>query len=140
VDAEIRRIKETYRAVKAGLPWSLPKLLAKDLVALDDYDSDFEDDDDDEADETTGQPAPTRWSTRIAAGITPPDKLIIATKVREDKNEGTATAVKALLSQLFTEMEALTPAKNLKLDKCSIRQWQGSYTWWKSKQRYHHCC
>lgn len=60
VDAEIWRIKETYRAVKAGLPWSLPKSLAKDLVALDDYDSDFEDDDDDEADETTDQPAPTR--------------------------------------------------------------------------------
>ena len=25
VDAKIRRIKDTYRAVKAGLPWSLPK-------------------------------------------------------------------------------------------------------------------
>jgi len=33
VDAKIRRIKDMYRAVKAGLPWSLPKSRAKDLVA-----------------------------------------------------------------------------------------------------------
>jgi len=33
VDAKIRRIKETYRNVKLGLPWKLPKVLVKDLVA-----------------------------------------------------------------------------------------------------------
>ena len=33
VDAKIRRIKETYRKVKAGLPWELPEQLVEDLVA-----------------------------------------------------------------------------------------------------------
>ena len=33
VDAKIRRLKETYRSVKAGLPWKLPKNQVKDLVA-----------------------------------------------------------------------------------------------------------
>jgi hypothetical protein len=33
VDAKIRRVKETYRNVKLGLPWKLPKVLVKDLVA-----------------------------------------------------------------------------------------------------------
>jgi hypothetical protein len=33
VDAKIRRIKELYRSVKAGLPWKLPQLLVKELVA-----------------------------------------------------------------------------------------------------------
>jgi len=33
VDAKIRRLKETYRSVKAGLPWTLPKTRVKDLVA-----------------------------------------------------------------------------------------------------------
>ena len=32
VDAMIRRLKETYRSVKAGLPWKLPKNRVKDLV------------------------------------------------------------------------------------------------------------
>jgi hypothetical protein len=32
VDAKIRRIKETYRKVKHGLPWKLPRVLVKDLV------------------------------------------------------------------------------------------------------------
>jgi hypothetical protein len=32
VDAKIRRIKELYRIVKAGLPWKLPPSLVKDLV------------------------------------------------------------------------------------------------------------
>jgi hypothetical protein len=32
VDAKIRRIKETYRKVKHGLPWKLPKVLVRDLV------------------------------------------------------------------------------------------------------------
>jgi hypothetical protein len=33
VDAKIRRIKETYRKVKSGLPWELPQQLVGDLVA-----------------------------------------------------------------------------------------------------------
>ena len=33
VDAKIRRIKETYRCVKNGLPWTLPPSRVKDLVA-----------------------------------------------------------------------------------------------------------
>jgi hypothetical protein len=33
VDAKIRRIKELYRSVKNGLPWTLPKGMIKDLVA-----------------------------------------------------------------------------------------------------------
>jgi hypothetical protein len=33
VDVKIRRIKETFRKVLAGLPWSLPKQLVGDLVA-----------------------------------------------------------------------------------------------------------
>jgi len=33
VDAKIRRIKEIYRSVKAGLKWKLPPTLVKDLVA-----------------------------------------------------------------------------------------------------------
>jgi hypothetical protein len=33
VDARIRRIKETYRAVKNGLAWPLPRPLVPDLVA-----------------------------------------------------------------------------------------------------------
>jgi len=33
VDAKIRRIKEVYRSVKHGLPWKLPFLMVKDLVA-----------------------------------------------------------------------------------------------------------
>jgi hypothetical protein len=33
VDAKIRRIKELYRSVKAGLPWKLPQSLVKELVA-----------------------------------------------------------------------------------------------------------
>jgi hypothetical protein len=33
VDAKICRIKETYRNVKLGLPWKLPKVLVKDLIA-----------------------------------------------------------------------------------------------------------
>jgi hypothetical protein len=33
VDAKIRRLKETYRNVKLGSPWKLPKVLVKDLVA-----------------------------------------------------------------------------------------------------------
>jgi hypothetical protein len=33
VDARIRRIKETYRTVKNGLAWSLPRSLVPDLVA-----------------------------------------------------------------------------------------------------------
>jgi hypothetical protein len=33
VDAKIRRIKELYRSVKAGLKWKLPPTLVKDLVA-----------------------------------------------------------------------------------------------------------
>lgn len=32
-DTKIRRIKERYRSVKAGLAWSLPPNLVKDLVA-----------------------------------------------------------------------------------------------------------
>jgi hypothetical protein len=32
-DAKIRRIKETYRKVKSGLPWELPQQLVGDLVA-----------------------------------------------------------------------------------------------------------
>jgi hypothetical protein len=32
-DAKIRRIKETYRKVKSGLPWELPGQLVGDLVA-----------------------------------------------------------------------------------------------------------
>ncbi len=32
VDAKIRRIKETYRKVKQGLPWKLPAGLVRDLV------------------------------------------------------------------------------------------------------------
>jgi hypothetical protein len=32
VDAKIRRVKETYRKVKAGLPWELPGQLVEDLV------------------------------------------------------------------------------------------------------------
>jgi hypothetical protein len=32
VDAKIRRVKETYRKVKHGLPWRLPQVLVKDLV------------------------------------------------------------------------------------------------------------
>jgi hypothetical protein len=32
VDAKIRRIKETYRNVKLGLPWKLPKVLVKDKM------------------------------------------------------------------------------------------------------------
>jgi hypothetical protein len=33
VDAKIRRIKETYRCIKNGLPWKLPMSKVKDLVA-----------------------------------------------------------------------------------------------------------
>jgi len=33
VDAKIRRVKDTYRKVKLGLPWKLPDVLVKDLVA-----------------------------------------------------------------------------------------------------------
>jgi hypothetical protein len=33
VDAKIRRIKETYRTIKCGLSWSLPKCLVAELVA-----------------------------------------------------------------------------------------------------------
>jgi hypothetical protein len=33
VDAKIRRIKEIYRSVKAGLKWKLPPTMVKDLVA-----------------------------------------------------------------------------------------------------------
>jgi hypothetical protein len=33
VDSQIRRIKETYRSVMSGLPWSLPRSLVADLVA-----------------------------------------------------------------------------------------------------------
>ncbi len=33
VDAKIRRVKETYRKVKAGLPWELPGQLVEDLVS-----------------------------------------------------------------------------------------------------------
>jgi hypothetical protein len=32
-DAKIRRIKERYRSVKAGLKWKIPPVLVKDLVA-----------------------------------------------------------------------------------------------------------
>jgi hypothetical protein len=32
VDVQIRRVKEMYRTVKAGLPWSLPSTRVKDLV------------------------------------------------------------------------------------------------------------
>jgi len=33
VDAKIRRIKDTYRSVKSGLLWKLPKSKVKDLLA-----------------------------------------------------------------------------------------------------------
>jgi hypothetical protein len=33
VDMKIRRIKEVYRGVKSDLPWNLPPMLVKDLVA-----------------------------------------------------------------------------------------------------------
>jgi len=33
VDAKIRRVKDTYKKVKLGLPWKLPAVLVKDLVA-----------------------------------------------------------------------------------------------------------
>jgi hypothetical protein len=33
VDAKIRRVKETYRKVQAGLPWTLPFTLVADLVS-----------------------------------------------------------------------------------------------------------
>lgn len=33
VDAKIRRLKELYRSVKSGLPWKLPNVMVKDLVA-----------------------------------------------------------------------------------------------------------
>jgi Reverse transcriptase (RNA-dependent DNA polymerase) len=33
VDVRIRRLKETIRSVVSGLPWKLPKVLVKDLVA-----------------------------------------------------------------------------------------------------------
>jgi hypothetical protein len=32
-DAKIRRVKDTYRKMKLGLPWKLPAVLVKDLVA-----------------------------------------------------------------------------------------------------------
>jgi hypothetical protein len=54
-----------------------------DMFNPEDYDSDFEDDDDDavEANEATGQPAPTRRSARIAEGVNPPYKLTLTTNV-----------------------------------------------------------
>jgi len=33
VDSKIRRIKELYRSVKAGLKWQLPNIMVRDLVA-----------------------------------------------------------------------------------------------------------
>jgi hypothetical protein len=33
VDIKIRRIKEVYRSIKAGLPWKLPPMLVRDLMA-----------------------------------------------------------------------------------------------------------
>lgn len=33
VDAKIRRIKEVYCGIKAGLEWNLPQMIVKDLVA-----------------------------------------------------------------------------------------------------------
>ena len=33
VDAKIRHIKETYRSIKSGLSWELPKSKGKDLLA-----------------------------------------------------------------------------------------------------------
>jgi len=33
VDAKIRRVKELYRSVKHSLPWKLPSIMVKDLVA-----------------------------------------------------------------------------------------------------------
>ncbi len=33
VDAKIRRIKDTYRKMKLGLPWDLLTVLVEDLVA-----------------------------------------------------------------------------------------------------------
>jgi len=33
VDAKIRRVKETYRKLQRGLPWTLPDQLVGDLVA-----------------------------------------------------------------------------------------------------------
>jgi hypothetical protein len=72
-----------------------------DIFTPEDHDDDFNDNAV-EADEATGQPAQTRRSARIAEGVKPPDRLnlttqtqILATKVREDKNEGTVNAVKA---------------------------------------------
>jgi hypothetical protein len=33
IDVRIRQIKEVYRSVKASLPWKLPPMMVKDLVA-----------------------------------------------------------------------------------------------------------
>lgn len=96
-----------------------------DLVDHYDEDSDS-DDDDEEEDEATGDtipPAPVRRSERIAAGITPPERMTLATKiqramalatkVREDTNDGTVNAVRVELIQLFSEMSALLPVKSV---------------------------
>jgi len=77
--------------------------------------SDDEDDDED-GDEATDQAVPSRRSARIAAGTNPPERFTLATKVREDKHEGTVNAVNAELSQLFTEMEALKPVREVPKD------------------------
>ena len=93
-----------------------------DLVDHDDADSDSEDEDDEE-ESATGDAVPSRQSARIAAGIRPPERLTLATKidramalatkVREDANEGTVNAVRVELIQLFSEMEALLPVKSV---------------------------
>ena len=89
-----------------------------------DSDDDSDDEDEDAEDEATSNAAPpVRRSDRIAAGITPPERMtlaskidramVLATKVREDANEGTVNAVRVELIQLFSEMSALLPVKNV---------------------------
>ena len=76
-----------------------------------DRDEDDEDEDEDGAEETKAEEP--RRSARIAAGVDAPDRLTLATKVASTKNEGTIKAVKAEVSQLFEELQALKVVKDV---------------------------
>ncbi len=98
---------------------------ATDEVAEDDPEMpvlDFDGNNDPDDEDGDDVPA-TRRSARVAAGVKPPERLTLATKVRESewKEEETAKAIKDEVQQLFTELKALEPTKDIPRDTKILR-------------------
>jgi hypothetical protein len=73
----------------------------------------------DEEEVLEAEKEPVRRSARIAAGVKPPEKLTLHTKINQNKWQEMETekAIEAELKQLFEELDALQPVKAVEVPK-----------------------